>query len=469
MVALTGAIFAGSSILTQSIPWAPFIPLVLILCGLGAWLLLAAAYGSTTAIILYFAALVFIIDGMFRSRGAGEIATDWQSALKFMLWLGAGVIGFPHFPPLRVLLSRPACAALLAYIVVAMASSIYSPIPGYSFGCAVALLCLFAFSFAVTTRLSEAQIYWTLLLTLTLFNIGSWYVYYADPELGVSKAEWQAELTLGARMAGLAGQANNLGAVCQVAIGAAFLLWYTRLAKPITCLVLGGFAFYTLLKSNARTSEIAMVVSLGIIIVSRSAWLMTAGALIGSLAMLVPQLFPRVVDIAANLFSRTGDPSELYTLTGRIQIWDFSWKQIAVNPFLGYGYNSSKAVLGNYFGFGDELMVDTAHNLYLQNLLSVGIVGTIPLVALLAYLTYRIVIRPIPFAVYMVITILIMSVSDATPIGTTPSLTTLLFFITAVWPGLEGSPRRNVARQFAMVIARATGTRAVLSPAGWRI
>jgi len=40
-------------------------------------------------------------------------------------------------------------------------------------------------------------------------------------------------------------------------------------------------------------------------------------------------------------FSRSGDPTEVYTLTGRLEIWDVAWKQINLSPILGYGYNTS--------------------------------------------------------------------------------------------------------------------------------
>jgi hypothetical protein len=185
-LAVAGGVIFGSAILSDSIPFAPFIPLGIIACGIGAWLVLAAIYGSPMAIMLYFAALAFMTDSQFRVRGAGEISADWQSALKFLIWMGAGVIGFAHMPSLPQLLKRPACVCCLAYIAVAIASSVYSPVAGYSFGCALALLCLFAFSFSLTTYLSEPQILWSLLLSLTIFNIGGWFVFFAIPDLGTS-------------------------------------------------------------------------------------------------------------------------------------------------------------------------------------------------------------------------------------------------------------------------------------------
>lgn len=437
VVVASCAIFALASTISDTVPWSPVIPLGLIAAGLSAWVVVAAIYGSQPAIMIYFSALCFMTDAQFRVRGAGEISSDWQSALKFLIWLGAGMIGFAHLPPLRVLLSRPGSACWLAYIVVALASSIYSPVAGYSFGCALALLCLFAFAFTLTTRLSQSQLLWTMLLSLTVFNVGGWVVFYAIPDLGTSAAWTNSGMML--RMCGLAGQATNLGAVCAQAVGTAFVLWYSRRCSTLTALVLGGFAFATLLKSDARTTEIAAILGIAMIVASRSTALIAAGALGLTVLLVTLQVFPELFSVLGNQFSRSGDPTEVYTLTGRLQIWDFAWSQIKISPFLGYGYNSSKAVLGSYLGFENGLMVDSAHNLYLQNLLSVGLIGMTPLIVLMIYLVYRSFVRPIPIVCFTLVVVLVSSISDTDSIGTTPTLMTILFFLVSIWPGLDSA------------------------------
>jgi len=67
---------------------------------------------------------------------------------------------------MSALLTWPASARWLAYIFTAMTSIIDSAIPGFRFGRALGLPCFFAFAFALTTRLSEGQLFWTLLLAL---------------------------------------------------------------------------------------------------------------------------------------------------------------------------------------------------------------------------------------------------------------------------------------------------------------
>ena len=432
-------IFTGSILLSDTLPWASFLPLGIACAGIAGWLVLAAACGSPTAITIYFGLLVFLINAQFRVRGAGDIQADWQSMLKFAVWMAAGVIGATHMPPLRQLVTRPASALWLAYISLALISGLYSPAAGYSFGCALALLCLFAFSFALTSRLSQPRMLWTVAVSLTLFNIAGWMVFYADPELGVSAAWTTSGLMM--RMCGLAGQATNLGAICAVAVGVVFVLWYQGWCRAVPAIVLGGFAFLTLLKSDARTTEIATVAGIGLVLASRRAGLVVAGSLAGVSALILLQIFPKLPAVLGAQFSRSGDPSEVYTLTGRLEIWDFAWRQICLSPIFGYGYNSSKVVLGSHIGFQNGLMVDSAHNLYLQNLLSVGVLGTLPLVGLLLYLAVKCVTKPLPILLYTLVVVLVSSVSDTDTIGTTPTLMTVMFFTVSVWPELNDPAR----------------------------
>lgn len=417
------------------VPLAPMLPLGLGIAVLAAWLVLRAMAGSRPAIIIYFAMLAFVIDAQFRVRGAGDIQSDWQSMLKFALWLGAGAIGATHMPPLPALLSRPGSALWLLYIVIALLSAVYSPIPGYSFGCAFALLCLFAFSFALTSRLTEAEILWTLGLTLAAFCLAGWVVFYVYPELGTSPFWTYGGMYL--RMCGLAGQANNLGAICSKGIGCAFLLWYCKRCGPLAAILLGGVVLVTLVKSDARTGELAVMAGVGAVILSRSRWLLGTSTLAAVTLFVAIQVYPQMLNGLGATFSRSGDPSEIYTLTGRLEIWDFAWRRITESPLLGYGYNATKVVLGTYYDLSNGLMVDSAHNMLLQNLLSVGVLGTAPLVALLAYLGYRFLVRPVAFVSYFYIVIMTSAVSDTDAIGTTPTLMTVVFLLISVWPGLH--------------------------------
>ena len=428
--------------------WVIFTPLIAIALFVGLWITYRAVSGSTTAIITYLVLVVFISDAQFRARGAGEIGTDWQSLLKFGLWMGAGVIGIANAPPLRSWIGRFGPACWLAYAVMAMISSAYAPAPVYSFGCAVALLCLLPFSLALITKLSESQFLWTLTITLAVFLIIGWVVFYQNPRLGTSEFWTYSGMEL--RMCGIAGQANNLGSICAKYLGAIFLLWYGGRCRPRLAVPLAVLGIITLQASDARTGMIAAVVAIGAVILARSMKTLIGAsfaAIAGAVAVMV---FSLRLDALGGHFSRSGDPTEVFTLTGRIEIWQFVWERITERPFFGWGYSASKVLLPNYTGFQDNLMIDTAHNMLLQSLLSVGFVGTLPVLAVTFYLLYSMVFRPYPFRDLFFLVTIISAIADTSALGTTPTMLTLLFIMASVLPR---APTRGYSATPAKVLS----------------
>lgn len=80
--------------------------------------------------------------------------------------------------------------------------------------------------------------------------------------------------------------------------------------------------------------------------------------------------------------SRSGEPEDLTSLTGRTEVWTTSLDASLDRPFTGFGLASSQAIF-------DELAADgiiswdpgTGHNLWLNNQLQLGMVGTVLLAA----------------------------------------------------------------------------------------
>jgi exopolysaccharide production protein ExoQ len=418
--------------LSDQASWVIFTPLIVIGLIVGLWIVARAVSGSTSAIITYLVLIVFISDAQFRARGAGEIGTDWQSLLKFGLWLGAGIIGLANAPPLRSWIGRFGPACWLAYAVMAMISSAYAPAPVYSFGCGFALLCLLPFSLVLITKLSESQFLWILTITLAVFLIVGWGVYYENPRLGTSEFWTYRGIEL--RMCGLAGQANNLGSICAKYLGAIFLLWYTGRCRPRLAVPLAALGIVTLNFSDARTGMIAVVGAIVAVLLARSMKTLIGATLAAIAGAVTIMVFSLRLDALGGHFSRSGDPTEVFTLTGRLEIWEFVWQKITEHPLFGWGYSASKVLLPEYTGFQDNLMVDTAHNMLLQSLLSVGFVGTLPILAVTLYLSFSLVFRPYPFRDMFFVIVIISAISDTSALGTTPTMLTLLFIMASVLP-----------------------------------
>jgi O-antigen ligase len=81
----------------------------------------------------------------------------------------------------------------------------------------------------------------------------------------------------------------------------------------------------------------------------------------------------------AQLFFQGQSPDAVLDFSGRMQLWGDVGPALADQPILGYGYQASRPVLlsvAEWAGY--------AHNALLQSLLDLGIVGTLPLVGLVA-------------------------------------------------------------------------------------
>jgi O-antigen ligase len=87
-------------------------------------------------------------------------------------------------------------------------------------------------------------------------------------------------------------------------------------------------------------------------------------------------IFAAVVDFDAvfAMLSRSGNPQEILTATGRLSVWRVAIELIAERPLLGWGYGSINFVLPAHtseVGFPAA----HAHNAFLQVFLSTGLLG----------------------------------------------------------------------------------------------
>jgi O-antigen ligase len=141
-----------------------------------------------------------------------------------------------------------------------------------------------------------------------------------------------------------------------------------------------------LVLTNSRSSIMGLVAAMAI------SWFFTAR--IGAIGMLIaacvlslfgvvifyPGLQDAFLSLLASLFARSGHVAELTTFTGRQQIWEASWRLIQMAPWIGYGMSSVAIVLPRAHSDEWGNTVATAHNSLLESLISVGWLGTLPLI-----------------------------------------------------------------------------------------
>jgi exopolysaccharide production protein ExoQ len=110
----------------------------------------------------------------------------------------------------------------------------------------------------------------------------------------------------------------------------------------------------------------------------------------GSLVVLVViawTMGAQPVTAMVELVNRREDSRMIMSFTGRTEVWSYALQRIFDSLYsvvLGHGYGVSKFVL-NENNWTASFFAYHAHNTFLEALLSTGLVGTVPLLLLLAY------------------------------------------------------------------------------------
>jgi O-antigen ligase len=211
---------------------------------------------------------------------------------------------------------------------------------------------------------------------VAIFSIISFAYYFIYPDIG-RYTYWQDGVIFQSpRMQGIAGHPNTLGFM----IGTALLIsisfglrFFKTYYGAITTLLL----FCALLMTNSRTNLISVIFVAMLYIsfkVKHQFYFLLVSLLSLSISSAFVLILPDELNAIFRIFSRTGDIQEILSFTGRSDIWYVVIEMFYQNPILGWGYAKSSDILGlssESVGF----VVGQAHNLYLQLLLSLGLVG----------------------------------------------------------------------------------------------
>jgi O-antigen ligase len=259
--------------------------------------------------------------------------------------------------------------AILALLLLAIASSLWAEAPDHVFrrGVALAGTCLFGIVLAARfTMLDQLRLLrWALrlaaALSVAIIILGH----------GVLMS------TGGVSARGVFNHKNRLGAAMALAL---LIEWYipeqTRFLKIIRTLSLSLFAALVLY-SNSMTSVVTVAVTFLIVWAFR--------AIYRRYKLLVPVLFPLLLvaglllgATGVSVGSLTGSMGRSSDLTGRTELWGSIAAMILERPILGYGFSgfwegasSEASVVENNIGWSPSY----SHNGYLEITLSLGFVG----------------------------------------------------------------------------------------------
>ncbi|UFS68822.1 O-antigen ligase family protein [Geomonas sp. RF6] len=431
------ALFLGLFISLMGInSYAVMVALVVGLAAMvvACFILYAGVHGREWAISLSFILITFTIDATFRRRGdMADSGMDAQTLLKLVLWGGGFLIGALNFSHIKNALAESVPLRwLLAFATWSFFSTVYSITPTYTFGGGFGYLALLCFVAVVVQKLGMAKLRMGAIYACGLLTTSALALYAVMPSIAVAQLENGST----PRLCGLTGSPNNLGRTAAIAL---FFIFFAVRDKQVKfwrpdIAIIALSAVVSLLMSWSRTSLAGVIAAIAIVFLRRRILLMLWGA-IGVLTTFFAMILANVDwDRLISVFSRHGSLSELTTLTGRTAIWHFVWNAIEKKPLLGYGYGSTKLLISSGFWTVFGWTTTSAHNMFLQALVTTGAVGALCIVMVILLQLRDFVKRPNDMADAAFIFVLITGFSEAGAVGVAPNLLTIFWLMSLVVP-----------------------------------
>lgn len=318
---------------------------------------------------------VWVVAALFTQGGAFDIpagSVNMSSLIRFVLMAGFfGICLFSLRSWGRRLyqIDNLFVLPLLGLILISIA---YTPNVVYGARAFLTIIFLLGLFFAASECLEKKHLFSSLIFSITTISIVSIATYYLIPSFARG-IEWDGDTPyIGPRMAGVCGNANNMGVTAAVGIMLVFFYRGFNNGKwGGIILATVPINFMALILTDSRGALLSMLVGIGLSLLTRPSLpriLTLCAAIIFGLSVYF------LIDLNAIMehFSRTGDASKV--LTGREATWTVSKELIAERSWFGWGYGSTPVVLPANIGKIGFLASHT-HNMVLQILFSIGYVG----------------------------------------------------------------------------------------------
>lgn len=335
----------------------------------------------------------FTLDLTARQSLVQGGGADFQSVAKGLI--GVALFGFGLFNGVWRVFKHPILAIFFAYAAYATFSASYSSAMSLGIGSGMALMgIVFAVAMAATGTHDDIRRLWKSMYIATVVAC-----FISLAILAVFPIAARDLSDPGAyRLRGITGSANSLGPI--VAVGFFLSLmwakWAVKRWHVWTHRFFGFTMLVALLLTNSRSTILgligAMVLSYfvagNLSIIGLLAILLVGTAGMG--VMLQPELGKSFMRAFAELFARSGSVQEITSFTGRSQIWEACWQLIQEKPLIGYGFGSVRVEIPKVFFDQWGNTAATAHNFVLESLISVGLVGTLPLIMVFVMVSWGI-------------------------------------------------------------------------------
>lgn len=420
---------------------AAALPFGLALALLGLAVVCAAALGKRWAIASIFVFVIFGLSLSLRTREYGETGLDWQNGMKLATWALIVALGVLHARRLAAYFSRRTIMLAGLFGLMALFSALWSLTPAYTAANAVGVI-----AYLVLACLAASALGTDATLSLVTNTLLAYIALALVSGLLLPDMAWlpPSVTEISYRLRGLSGHPNVLGEQAALLVTFAAISHRRGVCGGLILMLALALGFAALAASGSRTTLAATLVA-WIVVALRERRLLLPAFVAGFACALVGVVtlafgwFPDIEPLLGPL-ARSGSASEITTLTGRTDLWAVAADLIAQKPLFGWGFNGTEALIVGSVGRAFEGDPVNTHNMYIQSVLCLGFIGSLPGFALLGLLVARMVARPDGMRDQIVLLAMITGFAEVS-IFATPVLLTLAFFLAVATDPADTSSR----------------------------
>lgn len=363
------------------------------------------------------------------------VELDAQVIVKLLAVAAAGLYGMLGFLTdhrVREIAFSFPVNCFMAIIGLYFLVSPFGLSPGTSLVSSISILAVFLMTLTALVNLGQDKTIRIIFLSTSTFILGSWVAYVLFPEIGVF-AEPVGDGEIKMRMGGLA-HPNTLGQCAAFCILTGTYIYYSSKQRSRLILTMILCAVLALLFSLSRSSILATVLALAVGYrtslfkgrrVVHAAALFVSLAIVAIMAASTQYEFGTLLNEKAQQLSKSGDSEEIFSATGRGEIWAETIRLIKEKPVFGYGPATSKYLLEDYSLY--------THNFFLNIGLSCGVGGIILALLMTLARVRKLFLRSNPVADGLVAFILINGIFENVIFGNISGLPTICWVIGLTW------------------------------------
>jgi O-antigen ligase len=402
---------------------AAVLPVGIAMAAAATFIFWQAALRKHWALLTVLVGAVFLLDISFRSRDVGDPGLDWQNGMKLLAWGGMMAICVLNASRVLRFFTEPVMMAFGSYCVICLVSAVYSPVPLVSGTAAIGMIAYLGFACVIIHEIPQRQWLLVLIWTFAAFCVVNLISGVVIPDVAYFQVDASTspnEL----RFQGISGHPNALGRIATVFAMLVLAAAWRGFMRPILWVPMCLLAVGTTLVTQSRTSIFALVLAMLFQMPRRYLIpIVSLAVTCGGCILLTGQ-----VDDVLALVGRDGSADEALSMSGRTDLWDFTWNLILDHPVTGYGFNSFESFAGTLWE-GQSASSVATHNNYLSVLYSTGVVGTIPFLTGFALLLYRWQVEPDAPRDLFVINAILSGFSEIDVLSAIAPVPTLVFFL----------------------------------------